>query len=194
MKCDYCDIIERTSRAQILFEDNDVVVAIKDMAITPGHLVVFPREHRTILEMVPHELLGKCMNAATKASSAVFDGLGSQGTNILIQNGLGADQKVPHFGIEIVPRLENDNLPLQWEGKPSPEDEMERLFNQISKDAAGFIKEGLKEKPAVMEEKESEDENHKESKGHKSKGDHDPQKKDSGKETNYLIKSLRRIP
>ncbi|MBI2573028.1 HIT family protein [Candidatus Woesearchaeota archaeon] len=195
MKCDYCDIIERTSRAEILFEDEEIIVAIKDLAITPGHLVAFPRVHCTILEMMSHDLLSKCMIASTKVSTAVFEGLGSQGTNVLIQNGLGADQKVPHFGIEIVPRLEKDGVALQWEGKPLPEDEMDRLFTQISKDAAAFIKEGLKQKPVVNSERtvrEVDDFLENETGEKNSKHGHSEKKKE--KETNYLIKSLRRIP
>ncbi len=198
-KCDYCDIAQHESRAEVLFEDNDVVVAVKDMAITPGHLVVFPRVHHTILELVPHALLNKCVNTATKMSTAVFEGLGSHGTNIIINNGLGADQSVPHFGIEIVPRMENDGLALQWEGKQLPEDEMERLFSQISKDTITFVKEGLKEKPTVMEEKHGDVENRRESKGRVNEVDEQYRGKiESGgkkeKETNYLIKSLKRIP
>ena len=74
-----------------------------------------PKEHFTILEGVPENILEKCSLIANKIGIAVFESLGSQGTNIMIQNGLGAGQKVPHFAIEVVPRVENDGLNLTWE-------------------------------------------------------------------------------
>jgi len=158
MKCELCETKE------ILYEDVDVVVAVKDVALTPGHLTVFPKEHFTILEMVPEKILKRCANIATKVSVAVFDGLGSQGTNIMVRNGLGAGQSVPHFAIDVIPRQDGDNLPLEWKPLQLMEDEMELAFTQIQ--------EGLKLVKDTKQEKKSE----------KPKG------------PNYLLKSLRRIP
>ena len=125
MKCEHCDIIERKNASEIIYEDNEVIVAIKDLVLTPGQITIFPKEHFTILELVPDHILEKCVSIANKVSIAIFDSLGCQGTNFLVQNGLGAGQIVPHFSIEIIPRIENDNLDLRWDTKPLPEDEME---------------------------------------------------------------------
>ena len=172
MKCEHCDIIDRKSKADILYEDEEVVVAIKDLAATPGQITIFPKEHFTILEVVPDEVLKKCVSIANKAGIAVFESLGSQGTNIIIQNGLGAGQKVPHFAIEVLPRVENDGSNLQWEPKQLAEDEMETAFMAIEKSLQDS---GQEKSPEESKE---------------SGGDETvPEDKD-----NYLIKSLRKIP
>src|SRR3989344_4516233 len=131
MECEYCDIIAGKGKAQVLYEDDLALVVVKDMAFTPGQITVFPRKHFTIMEQVSDEALIACMELADKASRAVFEAFQAQGTNILIMNGLGAGQKVPHFAIEIVPRREGDGLNLQWPPKEMQEDDLDIVTHQL---------------------------------------------------------------
>lgn len=167
MRCEYCDIIERKTKAHILYEDSEIIVAIKDLVATPGQITVFPKEHYVILEMVPEKILEKCAIIANKVSSAVFEALEAQGTNIMIQNGLDSGQKIPHFGIEIIPRRENDGLSLEWKGKNPVGDELEQLQSLLVEEM---------KKPKVKED------------------DKDLKSKNKTEKESYLIKSLRRLP
>lgn len=173
MKCELCEIAHGERKAAVLYEDEQVVVAIKDTVVTPGQISVFPKQHFTILEMVPEKILEHCAVLSKKVSISIFEGFGSQGTNIVVRNGLGAGQNVPHFSIEIIPRQEGDNLNLQWEAKQLMEDEMESAYVL------------LKEHAAKPEEKV------------KSSGKEEAVSgkvvEEEGKE-NYLLKSLRRLP
>ena len=183
MECEYCDILAGKSKAQLLYEDDAVVVVVKDMAFTPGQVTVFPRKHFTIMEQVPDEILTKCMAVADKTSRAVFEIFQAEATNILIQNGLGAGQRVPHFAIEVIPRKESDGLQLQWPPKEMNEDDLDIAAHQLSEEIQKLgdftapkkkeqTKEDLKEKKAeqIHESKDTKDKD------------------------NYLTKSLRRIP
>jgi len=174
MKCEYCEIIERNKEPEIIYQDDDVVVAIKDLTTTTGQVTVFPRKHYTILEMVPENILEKCAVLANKAGIAIFDGLAAQGTNVMIQNGLGAEQKVPHFGIEIIPRREGDGINLQWDPKQMMEDELEATLMAI--------KESLDKKEEIKVEKVEE------------KGGKDKEKKKKSDKDNYILKSIRKTP
>ena len=174
MKCEYCEIIERNKKPEIIHQDEEVIVAIKDLTTATGQVTIFPRKHHTILEMVPDDILEKCAVLANKAGMAIFDGLAAQGTNVVIQNGLGAEQKVPHFGIEVIPRREGDGINLQWEPKQMREDELEATLIAI--------KESLEKKEDIKIEKTD-----------KPKGADKEQKKKSDKD-NYILKSLRRLP
>jgi len=180
MKCEHCDIVNGTSKARIIFEDKEVVIAIKDLAVNPGQITIFPKEHYTILELVPDNILEKCANLANKVGVAVFDGLAAQGTNILIRNGLGADQNVPHFSIEVIPRREEDGLNLTWESKQLMEDEMETTLMTLQKELDNILKSD-KEQETKSEEKDT---GNKETKKEKSKEEKE----------NYLLKTIRRIP
>ena len=110
MKCEYCEIAE-LSRG-VLYQDDKVVIALRDNVVTPGQVTIFPKEHFTIFEMVPKEIIERCVSLANKVSISAFETLSSAGTNVIIQNGLGAGQNTPHFGIEVIPRRENDGLQL----------------------------------------------------------------------------------
>ena len=173
MECEYCLIKEQ--KKNILYQDKEVVVALRDNVLTPGQISVFPAEHFTILEMVPKKILEKCAVLANKVSIAAFEGLGSAGTNILINNGLGAKQDIPHFGIEIIPRIESDGLNLMWEPTPLMEDELEMSFENISEFTKDMSLEDIKVSPA------------KETKSEPAEDSKEPV-------DNYLLKSQRRIP
>lgn len=160
------------SKSIILYEDDDLVIAIRDHVATPGQISIIPKQHYTIMEMVPNKLLEKCASLANKVGVAVFEGLGAQGTNIIVRNGLGAGQTVPHFSIDVIPRQENDALNLQWEPQQIMEDEMEITFNSL-KELSSQIK---LEEPKI-ETKEPALESKKEE-----------------KIDNYLLKSTQRLP
>ncbi|MFH1275528.1 MAG: HIT family protein [Candidatus Woesearchaeota archaeon] len=161
----------------IIFQDNDVVVASKSTGLVPGQVTIFPKKHFTILELINDDLLEKCSAMANKAGIAVFEALGVQGTNVLIQNGLGAGQTVPHFSIEIIPREQKDGLPLQWQPQPAGDDEIGSTLSLLKEEQALLVKETKQETKAVKGTKEEEEK----------------EDSDDGKDS-YLIKSVRRIP
>ncbi len=169
MKCSYCE--ESLEHKKVIFEDDSVMAIIPDMALVSGQISVFPKQHFTILEMVPRQILQKCLQTANQMGIAVFEALGSQGTNFLISNGLGSGQTIPHFSIQVIPRRENDGLPLSWEPKPVPEDELEVTL--------ALLKEELKNLKEVRQEEKKEVAKEELPK---------PQKE------SYLLKSLRKIP
>ncbi len=149
-------------------------MAVKDTALTAGQVTVFPRNHLTILEMIPDDLLKKCSVLANTVGIAVFEALSCQGTNVLIQNGIGGGQNVPHFSIDIIPRNENDGIDLQWQPLPFMEDELETTALLLKEDLTKAQEPAKKEKPAEKVE---------------------TTKKMNGDESeNYLFKSLKRIP
>jgi diadenosine tetraphosphate (Ap4A) HIT family hydrolase len=89
---------------------------------------------------------------ANKVGIAIFEGLGAQGTNIVVQNGPTAGQKHNHTMVHILPRFENDKVPIGWTPKPASEEELSDLEGKIkdeTKNVGIFEKE--KEKPVELE-------------------------------------------
>ena len=140
--------------------------------------VVFPKKHYQIVEQIPDYEFGHLMNVVNKISTAVFEGAGAQGTNIIIQNGLAAGQQIPHVSVHIIPRRENDNLVLQWDTKQLPEEEMSTVELQLKEETKniGAFQKAPKAEPVKLEKKPEKVE---------------PELSD---QENYLIKQLRRIP
>jgi histidine triad (HIT) family protein len=171
--CDYCQLIE--SKTNLIYEDAKVVAMLAPKPAAIGHIIVLPREHYPIIEQVPDFIVSDLFVKANKISIALFEGLGAHGTNIIVQNGVSAGQKSAHFMVHIIPRKEGDKLDFNWKPRQLTEEEMSTVEIQLKEASAGigsFQKEP--EKPVEIEKK--------------------VEKIKAGKEENYLIKQLERIP
>jgi diadenosine tetraphosphate (Ap4A) HIT family hydrolase len=95
---------------------------------------------------------------ASKASMALFEGLGVQGTSLLVQNGLAAGQRLAHIIAHVLPRQEGDGL-LEWERKQLSEEQMSTVELKLKPELRNVgIVEKEKPKPIVEEKpKETED-------------------------------------
>ena len=129
--CLLCQIIEGKIPSKKVYED-DLILAVLDVnGANPGHCFVFPKNHYPILEQVPDPEIAKLFQVANKISSAIFENLGVQGTNIFAANGVPAGQTVAHFMLHVIPRVENDNINLQWQPKQLTEEEMSTVELKI---------------------------------------------------------------
>jgi len=119
------------------------------LAVEPsvnGHIQIFSKEHHTIMEQVSDEEISNMISAANKISIVLFELLKVHGTNIIINNGVPSGQKIPHFGIDILPRRTDDNLKLDWSLKQATPEALESVHR--------IINEGMNTpEKAVMEEK-----------------------------------------
>lgn len=145
--CIICQIIGNKIPSKKIFED-DLVMAVLDVnGANPGHCFVMPKNHYTIIEQVPDIETGRLFQVSNKISTAIFEGLGVQGTNIFVANGIPAGQTVAHFAINVVPRKENDGINLQWQPKQLTEEEMstvELKLKDATKNIGHFEKEEKK--------------------------------------------------
>ncbi|MDK2849858.1 MAG: histidine triad family protein [Candidatus Woesearchaeota archaeon] len=145
--CLICDEIKNNEFK--LYEDEEIVVFLAKWGVK-GLTIVTTKQHYTILEQVPEEVFGKCLFMANKVAGLVFQVLNCQGTNVLINNGDGANQEFAHFMIQVVPRFEGDNLALDWERKPAD--------NEQLKDVAIKLQEQIKESEKKEELKQKQEE------------------------------------
>ncbi len=142
--CIVCQIASGRIPSKKVYED-DLALAVLDInGANPGHCFVFPKNHYPILEQVPDAEIGKLFQAANKVSTAIFESLGVQGTNIFVANGLPAGQTIAHFTINVIPRKENDGINLQWQPRQLSEEEMstvELKLKEHTKNIGHFEKE-----------------------------------------------------
>lgn len=139
------------SRKGLLFEGKHTVAIVSPSPAAPGHVWVLPREPFTILENTPDFVVAELFVVANRVSMALFDGLGAQGTNVLVQNGTGAGQVLPHLIVHVIPRQEDDGLKLLWEPKQLDEEAMSTVELKLKDEMKGV---GLfeKEKPKPVEQ------------------------------------------
>ncbi|MFC2016575.1 HIT family protein [Chloroflexota bacterium] len=153
--CLICQIAANRVPSYKIYED-DLALAVLDVnGANPGHCFVIPKNHYPIIEQVPDAELANLFSVANKISSAIFENLKVQGTNIFVANGIPAGQTVAHFMINIIPRKENDGVNLQWKPKQLSQEEMStvelKLKEQIANVGVGKIEK--LETPKIASEK-----------------------------------------
>ena len=145
--CLVCQIIDNSIPSKKIYEDELVMAVLDVNGAVPGHCFVMPKNHYPIIEQVPDIEIGRLFQAANRISSAIFESLGAQGTNIFIANGIPAGQTVAHFTINVIPRGENDGVNLQWQPKQLNEEEIstvELKLKEQTKNIGHFEKEEKK--------------------------------------------------
>ncbi len=167
MACDYCDLLPRA-----LYEDAIAAVIIPKKPATPGHLIVVPKGHHTILEEAPDNVIEHCMLVANKTSIVLFEAFGGGGTNIIVQNGIASGQSVPHFSINVLPRKDGDGLSFKWQPGKLEEQKMNEVHVTLKEECDYIGQPGEEKKPEMKKE----------------------EKKIDYSEENYLIRQLRRLP
>ena len=142
--CIVCQIVSNNVPSKKVFED-DMVMAVLDVnGANPGHCFVIPKNHYPIIEQVPDAEIGRLFQVSNKISTAIFESLGAQGTNIFVANGVPAGQTVAHVMVNVIPRKENDGINLLWQPKQLSEEEMstvELKLKEQSKNIGNFDRE-----------------------------------------------------
>lgn len=121
--CVFCKLGDGNSRLKI-YGDKESIAILTPNAASEGHIILFPKIHYPIMEIMPNESLDILARLSSRLSAILFEVMGSTGTNIIITNGITAGQKHAHFTINIIPRREGDGLSFEWAPKSLNEEEM----------------------------------------------------------------------
>lgn len=141
-----CIICDKKFEKNVLFENDNIIIMLAVEPSVNGHIQIFSKEHYTIMEQVPDETLSLITSAANKISMILFEILKVHGTNIIINNGVSAGQKIPHFSVDILPRRTDDNLKLDWTLKQATPEALESIHK--------IIEDGMNvPEPQIIEEK-----------------------------------------
>ena len=149
MTCKFCDSIK--SGKGLVYEDETAAIMLHSSPAMPGHLLVMPKEHFTIIEQTPDAVARKLAALANKASTSLLQVLGASGTNIIIENGTGAEQQIPHLSINVIPRVEGDGLNFQWQPKKLSDEQMGMAELQLKEQTKSLGVEPEKKEPIKLD-------------------------------------------
>ena len=189
-RCVYCkEVEEKTSK--IIYEDANVMAFMPDNAACIGHIKVITKKHFPIIELVPDKEIENIFKIVNRISTALFEAIETEGTNIIIENGTAAGQQIAHFTINIIPRKDKDGLNYQWRTKKIDEGEMASVEKKIKE----IIDDKEEEETAIQSSPEKRPEPKKEEKI-QTKEKKPEKEKPMPKEIkeNYLIRQLERTP
>lgn len=101
--CIFCKIVKKEIKAEIVYEDSDVL-AFKDIhPIAPVHILVIPKRHIesiNSLEEKDIQLAGKMVLAAKDIAGKM--NIAEKGYKLLIRVGREGGQEVPHIHMHLL--------------------------------------------------------------------------------------------
>ncbi len=151
--CNICTAI--SAKMNVVYEDEKVIALLHPQGAAPGHMLVLPRQHAALLELLPDYVVGALWTKANQLGKCLIDGLGMQGSNLIVQNGLAAGQQHSHAMLHVIPRKENDGMQFLWRPRQIGEEEfstVELKLKEETKNMGQFER----EKPKPIELKPAE--------------------------------------
>src|SRR5438874_9610060 len=113
--CAFCQIVEGSLPASVVYSDSTVMAFMDIQPIVPGHLLVIPKRHAELVSDLQSGEGSACWVIAEMLDKAIRgSGLRVDGVNIFVADGEAAFQDVPHFHIHVIPRYTGDGFSLTF--------------------------------------------------------------------------------
>jgi diadenosine tetraphosphate (Ap4A) HIT family hydrolase len=117
--CIFCKIIAGEAPASKVYEDELCMAFLDIQPITPGHVLVIPKEHAVGLGDLRLEVGGHLFTVAQAIAAAIrASELKCDGINLHLADGAIAGQDVFHVHLHVVPRFQGDGFGFRrgsWE-------------------------------------------------------------------------------
>lgn len=130
--CVFCHIASGKVPARKVYEDDSCLAVLDINPANPGHVLLMPKEHFTVMFQVPEQLIGHVFIIAKGLSQAGLKALHAKGTTIFAANGTAAGQRAPHFMLHIIPRMAGDNIGIYLPSRALPEKEAGQIASALS--------------------------------------------------------------
>lgn len=130
--CVFCHIASGKVPAKKVYEDERCIAVLDINPASPGHVLLMPKEHHTIMFQVPDDVLGHVFVIAKALSQAGLKAFQTKGTTILAANGVAAGQRAPHFMLHVIPRTAGDTVGIYIPSRALPEKEAGQIAAALS--------------------------------------------------------------
>ncbi len=115
--CVFCSIVAGDSPAYRLYEDEHSLAFLDIEPATRGHTLVVPKTHYETTTDMPESLAGRVFETVHRVSDALESAYRFNGFALVQENGVTAEQDVPHAHVHIIPRYGDDTPDLGWSGE-----------------------------------------------------------------------------
>lgn len=146
-QCIFCEIAKGTMDSVKIYEDKDIIAVLEIMPASPGHILVFPKEHKHFIQELDDKVLNKLMNFVKNISPVIIKTLDAGGISIYLPQGQIAGQRIPHFVINVIPRYKEDKekIVFEWQREKKENEELEKIAQKLKKEAQNYFKQQLSE-------------------------------------------------
>ncbi|NLF89020.1 HIT family protein [Candidatus Bathyarchaeota archaeon] len=130
--CVFCQIINKKSPANFVYEDDHVVAFLTNRPVNEGHTLVVPKKHYENIYEVPDGEVAHLFGVVKKVSVAVRDAMVADGIRVVQNNGSAAGQVIFHFHVHVIPMRPHEGF---IEGKAYRSKSQDRLSEALVLDA-----------------------------------------------------------
>lgn len=123
-------IIRKEIPAEILYEDDHVIVFLDIFPVNPGHTLFVPKESCENMMCTSEESLAHLFSIAKKLAPAILQSVGATDFNFTTNNGPIAGQVIMHTHFHFIPRFENDGHKM-WGHRSAGAEELKELGKKI---------------------------------------------------------------
>ena len=132
--CIFCSILAGKLPSAQVHSDADFLIIMDKYPINKGHVLVIPTKHYDTLLQMPSAEVGKLYATVPAVAKAVVSAVGADGFNVGQNNGIAANQIVPHVHVHIVPRFIDDSPDGKWPARQvAPQKDLEDIAQKIRK-------------------------------------------------------------
>jgi histidine triad (HIT) family protein len=117
--CGFCAIIRGEAKVTLVDENERLMSFLDHRPLFHGHVLLVPKLHVQLMSELPVDRVQEFFVEAQRLERAVEEGLGADGSMILINNVVS--QSVPHLHLHVIPRRKKDGLRF-WLGPRHPYD------------------------------------------------------------------------
>ena len=113
--CVFCEIVAGGRSASRIWEEDDCLAFMDLYPVSPGHALIVPRRHAVLLTDLAPEIRGRLFEVAGAVRAAAASaGYGVAGANVLLNDGVAANQHIRHVHVHVVPREPGDRVRVSF--------------------------------------------------------------------------------
>ncbi|UED87640.1 HIT family protein [Streptomyces profundus] len=135
--CVFCAIVHGEAEASVVHQDETVLALMDLRPVTPGHLLVIPRNHIVGLADLDAATGAAIWQRAHQLAGALRrSGLRCAGVNFFLADGEAAFQEVFHLHLHVFPRYAGDRFRISADWRERPRAELDAAAALIRAAAA----------------------------------------------------------
>lgn len=139
--CIFCSIIAGQETVARIYRDSNFLVIMDKYPINPGHTLVMPTKHYENLLQMPSAEVGRLYALVPAVAKAVVSAVKADGFNVGQNNGIAANQIVPHVHVHVVPRFNDDSPDGKWPARRvAPQKELAEIARKIKQEITLTLK------------------------------------------------------
>ncbi|MDD2678986.1 MAG: HIT family protein [Candidatus Nanoarchaeia archaeon] len=160
--CIFCLIAQGKSQSAKVFEDDACMAFLDIKPASKGHIQIIPKVHAQIFLELDEATRNRIFSIALSLGQNLIKKMrGATGISYIINEGVGANQRVAHASIHVIPRYEGDKVSISWPDKQLSGEELSDYVNsvisEIKSEQSAPAKKSAKSHEPAPEKKEKED-------------------------------------